>query len=201
GGTITGEGTITGGGRIAADGTAEKEKSASSGFRLKGILALCIFLSGLCGLLTDWEDRKEKRFMRVAPDWMTTIVNIWVPTLYTSLIALFCLILTRQLPIPFLGMNGESGTLTGLGGFGTTAGVMLCIGKELCHLVFYQFLIVVYCSIIRLLVRRQELIAAAIPILTLASMICSPVWIRLSLYLPAFRILEKFFPATYYLLL
>lgn len=142
-------------------------------FRLKGILALCIFVSGLCGLLTDWEDRKEKRFVGIVPSWMTTIVNIWVPTIFTSLAALLCLIPTNQ--------------------YG--------IGKELCHLVFYQFLIVVYCSIIRLLVRRQELIATAIPILTLASMICSPVWIRLSLYLPAFSVLEKLFPVTYYLLL
>ena len=149
-------------------------QAVSTTFRLRGVLAVCIFLSGMCGLLTDSSDREEKRFLRMAPGWLTAIVNIWVPTIYTSVITLFSLSFTGQ--------------LTG-------------VGQELCHILFYQFVIVVYCSIIRLGLRRQEMIAAAIPILTLASMICCPVWIRLAVYLPVFRVLEKLFPATYYLIL
>lgn len=165
------------------DGVKERTaETAIPGFRLKGVLAVCIFLSGLCGLLTDWNDRKERRFVRMAPDWVTTMVNVWSPTIYTSVITLFSLLLTGQ--------------LTGAGG-----GVFAGIGKELCYLVFYQFLIVVYCSIIRLIIRKQEMAAAAIPILTLASIVCCPVWIRLAVYLPVFRVLEKLFPVTYYLLL
>ncbi|MDE7276048.1 MAG: hypothetical protein K2N98_04225, partial [Lachnospiraceae bacterium] len=57
-----------------------------------------------------------------------------------------------------------------------------------------------YCSIIRVVLKKQEMIAAAIPLLTLLSVVCCPVWIRLALYLPFFRVLEKLFPATYYLL-
>lgn len=165
------------------DGVKERTAdTAIPGFRLKGVLAVCIFLSGLCGLLTDWNDRKERRFVRMAPDWVTTMVNVWSPTIYTSVITLFSLLLTGQ--------------LTEAGG-----GVFAGIGKELCYLVFYQFLIVVYCSIIRLIIRKQEMAAAAIPILTLASIVCCPVWIRLAVYLPVFRVLEKLFPVTYYLLL
>ena len=148
--------------------------TANPGFRLKGVLAVCIFLSGLCGLLTDWNDRRERRFVRMAPEWVTTAVNVWIPTIYTSVIALLSLLLTGQ--------------LTG-------------IGKELCHLIFYQFLIVVYCSIIRVIIRKQEQLAAAIPILTLASIVCCPVWIRLAVYLPVFHVLEKLFPVTYYLMM
>ena len=156
--------------------------TANPGFRLKGVLAVCIFLSGLCGLLTDWKDRQERRFVRMAPEWMTTMVNIWIPTIYTSVISLLSLLLTRQLT-------------------GTDGGLFIGIGKELCHLVFYQFLIVVYCSIIRVIIRKQEQLAAAIPILTLASIICCPVWIRLAVYLPVFHVLEKLFPVTYYLMM
>ncbi len=148
--------------------------TANPGFRLKGVFAVCIFLSGLCGLLTDWNDRRERRFVRMVPEWVTTAVNIWVPTIYTSVISLLSLLVTGQ--------------LTG-------------IGKELCHLVFYQFLIVVYCSIIRVIIRKQEQLAAAIPILTLASIVCCPVWIRLAVYLPVFHVLEKLFPVTYYLMM
>lgn len=150
--------------------------AAGTTFRLRGILAVCIFLSGMCGLLTDWKDREEKRFLLIVPAWATTMANIWVATFYTVIVTLTALLLTNQ-----------------FAGFGD------CV-KELFRLFIYQFLIVIYCSIIRLVLRKQETIAAAIPILTLACMICCPVWIRLAVYLPVFRILEKLFPATYYLL-
>ncbi len=166
------------------DSNAEEQvtDTANPGFRLKGVLAVCIFLSGLCGLLTDWNDRWERRFVRMAPEWVTTMVNIWIPTIYTSVIALLSLLLTGQ----FTGTDG---------------GMFAGIGKELCHLIFYQFLIVVYCSIIRVIIRKQEQLAAAIPILTLASIVCCPVWIRLAVYLPVFHVLEKLFPVTYYLIM
>ena len=158
-------------------------------FRLRGILAVCIFLSGLCGLLTDWKDRAEKRFVRFAPPVMTTMVNIWIPTIYTSAAALFSLLLTKQTAFFTSGYSGGK------------MGLLADIGKETGALLFYQFLIVIYCSIIRVVLKKQEAVAAAIPLLTLASIVCCPVWIRLAVYLPFFRVLEKFFPVTYYLLL
>lgn len=158
-------------------------------FRLRGILAVCIFLSGLCGLLTDWKDRAEKRFVRFAPPVMTTMVNIWIPTIYTSAAALFSLLLTKQTAFFTAGYSGGK------------MGLLADIGKETGTLLFYQFLIVIYCSIIRVALKKQEAVAAAIPLLTLASIVCCPVWIRLAVYLPFFRVLEKFFPVTYYLLL
>lgn len=166
------------------DSNAEEQAAdtANPRFRLKGVFAVCIFLSGLCGLLTDWNDRRERRFVRMAPEWVTTAVNIWIPTIYTSAISLLSLL--------------PAGQLTGTGG-----GIFAEIGKELCHLIFYQFLIVVYCSIIRVIIRKQEQLAAAIPILTLASIVCCPVWIRLAAYLPVFHVLEKLFPVTYYLMM
>lgn len=158
-------------------------------FRLRGILAVCIFLSGLCGLLTDWKDRVEKRFVRFALPVMTTMVNIWIPTIYTSAAALFSLLLTKQ--TAFFTAGYSDGKI----------GLLADIGKEAGALLFYQFLIVIYCSIIRVVLKKQEAVAAAIPLLTLASLVCCPVWIRLAVYLPFFRVLEKFFPVTYYLLL
>lgn len=158
-------------------GDSEKEDhqpDVSAGFPLRGILAICIFLSGMSGLLTDWDDRKEKRFIRIAPNWMTTAVNIWIPTIYTSLMTLLALALTGEIEKT---------------------------GKELISLWVYQFLIVLYCSIIRLIIRTQETIAVSIPLLTLAALICCPVWIRLALYVPVFAVLEKLFPVTYYLMM
>lgn len=191
---------------IAYGGSADGEKQAGSeddymsqtmkkggtdpGFRLRGILAVCIFLSGLCGLLTDWRDRAKRRFVRIAPDWATTAVNVWIPTVYMSFAALLCLLVT--------GQSVGAGAVTEQAEWSL---YFAGIGKEICHLLFYQFLIVVYCSIIRLLLRKQETMAAAVPILTFASVVCCPVWIRLAVYMPLFRVLEKLFPVTYYLLL
>lgn len=167
--------------------TATRDATPSS-FRLRGILAVCIFLSGLSGLLTDWKDREEKRFFRIAPPMVTTMVNIWIPTVYMSAAVLFSLWLT--------------GNITVFGPEGNWAAELLAgFGKETAGLVFYQFLIVIYCSIIRIVLRKQETIAAAIPLLTLCSMVCCPVWIRLAAYVPLFNVLEKLFPVTYYLLL
>lgn len=157
-------------------------------FRLRGILAVCVFLSGLSGLLTDWKDREEKRFVRLVQPIVTTMVNIWIPTVYMSAAALLSLCLT--------------GNITGFDSAGNpAAGVFTGLGKEIFGLLFYQFLIVMYCSIIRIVLRRQETIAAAIPLLVLGSVICCPVWVRLAVYVPLFRVLEKLFPVTYYLLL
>lgn len=166
---------------------SDELSETTSAFRLRGILAVCIFLSGLCGLLTDWKDREEKRFVRFAPPFLTTMVNIWLPTLFTSVITLFSLLLTGQTALSAAGdLRGPANLLPG-------------IGKEMAALIFYQFLIVLYCSIIRVVLKKQETIAAAIPLLTLASVVCCPVWIRLAVYVPFFRVLEKFFPVTYYL--
>lgn len=159
-----------------AAGQMDVLKAPETLFYLRGVLAVCIFLSGMCGLLTDCKDRQEKRFLRIVPGFITTMANVLIPTIYTAAISLAAMLLTNQ--------------FSGVGDF----------VKELLKLLIYQFMIVVYCSIMRLALRKQETIAAAIPILTLACMICSPVWIRLAVYLPVFRVLEKLFPATYYLL-
>lgn len=161
-------------GEVNQNTSTLEEQETKERFPVRGILAVCIFLSGMCGLLFDWNDRQEKRFNRICPEWMTTMVNAWIPTIYTSFVSLLT-----------LGLLGK----------------LDHIGKEIVSLLAFQFLIILYCSIIRLILRTQEMIAIAIPILTLASIICCPVFIRLALYLPVFRVVEKVFPVTYYLLM
>ena len=65
----------------------------------------------------------------------------------------------------------------------------------------YQCIIVLYCCILGIILKRQETIAAAIPILSLGSLVCAPVFIRLAAYVPVFVVLEKLFPVTYYLMM
>ena len=172
---------------INANDQAGQEKSDrnvindTSVFPVKGVFAVLIFISGMCGMLEYEKDKKEKRFLRLAPNWMTYIVNIWIPTLYTSLAVLVCLWIADAMQ---------------LGGW--SSGMW---GKQIASLILYQGIIVLYCCILRALLRRQETIAVGIPILTLGSLVCAPVFVKLSMYVPLFKVLEKLFPATYYLML
>ena len=74
-------------------------------------------------------------------------------------------------------------------------------GRQIFALLIYQCVILLYCVILKVLLRRQETIAAAIPILTLGSLLCAPVFVRLGTYMPVFTVLEKLFPVTYYLMI
>lgn len=164
-------------------------------FPVKGVFAVLIFISGMCGMLEYEKDQREKRFLRLAPNWLTYIVNIWVPTILTSLAVLCCLWLTDAL---------RYSAADGTAGMAEAALRVWSPGvwrREAAHLILYQGMIICYCGILRVFLRRQETIAAAIPILTLGSLVCAPVFIRLASYAPLFAALEKLFPAAYYLAL
>ncbi len=73
--------------------------------------------------------------------------------------------------------------------------------KQIAGLLGYQLVILFYCSIIKIVLRSQEAVAAALPVLALGCLVCCPVVVRLAAYVPLFRVLEKLFPATYYLMM
>lgn len=161
-------------------------------FPIKGVLAVLIFIGGMCGMLEYEKDKREKRFLRVAPNVLTYVVNVWLAAAFIAVTALICMWLSdgiracgdRMTPDKIL-------TVWSVGMW----------GRQIMHLLLYQCVIVAYCAVLRVLLRRQETIAAAIPILTLGSLVCAPVFIRLGTYLPVFRVLEKLFPVSYYLML
>ena len=161
-------------------------------FPIKGVFAVIIFISGMCGMLEYDKDRREKRFERMAPKMLTYIVDIWIPTVFVSAAVLVCLWLSDGIRIA--------------GGRLSTAGILSVwdIGMwvvQTGQLIVYQCVIVLYCCILGIILRRQETIAAAIPILSLGNLVCAPVFIRLAVFLPVFAVLEKMFPVTYYLMM
>lgn len=164
-------------------------------FPVKGLFAVIIFISGMCGMLEYDSDKREKRFLRLAPNALTYLVDIWMPTVFVSAAVLLCLWISD-------GVRYSKG-LQGIGRLGGMLSVWSVgmWGSQILHLLFYQCVILLYCSILGIMLRRRETIAAAIPILSLGSLVCAPVFIRLSLYLPVFAVLEKLFPVTYYLAL
>lgn len=170
----------------------------TSVFPIKGVFAVLIFISGMCGMLEYEKDKKEKRFERFVPNGVTYIVNVWIPTVWTALAAFICLWAADALQYrASYGAGGVSGIGEALLQAWSSGRWM----REGLSLVFYQCVIVLYCIVLRLMLRRRETIAAAIPLLTLGSLICAPVFVRLAMYIPMFGVLEKLFPVTYYLML
>lgn len=161
-------------------------------FPVKGVFAVIIFISGMCGMLNYDKDVQEKRFVRMVPDLLTRMVDIWMPTFFLSLAVAACLWISDG--IRNCGTDITIGRIVSVWNPGMW-------GRQIGALLFYQCVLVVYCGILGLVLRRQETIAAAIPVLSLASLVCTPVFIRLAAYMPIFAILEKMFPATYYLLM
>ena len=169
------------------------ENGVSAGqetFPLKGVLAIVIFIGGMCGLLEYDTDIREKRFLRLAPRSLTCIVDIWLPTVFLSLAALICMWLSDVVRAAV----GQAGGGAAIGVW--SAGMWLA---EAGRLIVYQGIVVLYCLVLRMLLRRRETIAAAIPLFSLASLVCAPVFVRLGAYVPVFAVLERLFPVTYYL--
>lgn len=159
-------------------------------FPVKGVFAVIIFIGGMCGMLEYDRDIQEKRFLRMAPNILTYIVDIWLPTLFISVAVLICLWLSD-------GVRMTDGDLS-LGGLLGVWGVRVW-AREFGRLAAYQLIVVLYCLALGAFLRRRETMAAAIPLLSLGCLVCSPVFVRLAAYAPVFAVLEKLFPATYYL--
>lgn len=163
-------------------------------FPVKGVFAVIIFISGMCGMLEYDTDRREKRFVRLAPDILTYIVDIWIPTVFVSAAALLCLWFSDG----FL-LSGSAAGTGGLRGLLSvwSAGMW---AEQIGRLLLYQGIVVVYCCLLGIVLRKPETVAAAIPILAAGSLVCAPVFVRLGSYVPVFVVLEKLFPVTYYLM-
>lgn len=161
-------------------------------FPIKGVFAVIIFISGMCGMLEYDKDKREKRFVRMAPNALTYMVDVWIPTVFVSAAVLVCLWISDGI---------------GIAGGSFSAAAMLSVWdigmwvSQIGRMIVYQCIIVLYCYILGIILKRQETIAAAIPILSLGSLVCAPVFVRLAAYMPVFAALEKVFPVTYYLMM
>ena len=164
----------------------------TSVFPIKGVFAVIIFISGMCGMLEYDKDKREKRFQRMVSNALTYVVNVWISTAFISVAVLICLWISDGVH----NSGGQFSVRAILSVWG--AGMWI---SQIGRLIVYQCIIVLYCCILGIILKRQETIASAIPILSLGSLVCAPVFIRLAAYVPVFVVLEKLFPVTYYLMM
>ena len=181
--------------RYSQDTSDTNVISDTTVFPVKGVFAVIIFISGMCGMLEYDTDKSEKRFLRMAPNMLTYIVDIWISTVFVSLAVLLCLWISDGIRYG----NGVEG-ISRFSGLLSVWSVGMW-GRQIWNLFLYQCIVVVYCGILGIILRRQEAVAAAIPVFAMGSLVCAPVFIRLATYVPVFGVLEKLFPVTYYLML
>lgn len=181
--------------RYSQDASDTNVISDTTVFPVKGVFAVIIFISGMCGMLEYDTDKSEKRFLRMAPNMLTYIVDIWISTVFVSLAVLLCLWISDGIRYG----NGVEG-ISRFSGLLSVWSVGMW-GRQIWNLFLYQCIVVVYCGILGIILRRQEAVAAAIPVFAMGSLVCAPVFIRLATYVPVFGVLEKLFPVTYYLML
>lgn len=159
-------------------GTEGDSTAAAGGKMLRGILALLMFVCGLCGTLDVLEDEKSKRTARLQGAFAFKVFTIYLPILFMSILLLLCL----KTADTWKGVHIWQGA-----------------GTELFRLFIYQMILVVYCLLLKMICKTEERLAAVIPVLLLMTVVVCPVFVDTAQFVPAFRILEKVFPVTYYI--
>lgn len=141
---------------------------------IKGTAAVLILLCGLAGGL-DWlEDREKRRFQKKFDQLGAGILTIMVSVIWAVLIVIISMVVMRV--CSWNSLVPEAGKL-----------------------LLYGILVTGYACGIAWLFRSRRKLAAAIPVILIGSVVCSPLFMDLGQLYPVFKVLEKLFPVTYYL--
>ncbi len=141
---------------------------------IKGVVALLIFISSLGGAYVYIRDRENGLFIKVAPykRHLINIISIATPTIVTSLSGLIAI---------FIAHNN------------------LSIFKEVFCLFLYFLIATAYVYLYNLVVKSSKLLCATIPIIIIACIVLSPIFIDVSSYIPQIRPISYLLPPTHYL--
>lgn len=140
---------------------------------VEGLIGVMIFLAGLCGTLILYQDKENgtfSRFSRVQTLGFNA-VEILIPTFITGMTGMICLVATGR----YAGSIGEW-----------------------LHMLGYIVLVVVYCMILKLLIRRKVAFLAAIPIFMMASLLFCHIFMNLGNIVPQFDYISMILPPTYF---
>jgi hypothetical protein len=140
---------------------------------IKGLVGVLIFLAGLCGTLILYQDKENGTFSRFTR-WQTafiSLVEIFIPVCMTSLAGMGCMLAT--------GMN-----------MGTSA--------DWRHILAYMLLVVLYCFVLQLIIRKRMLFSALVPVLLMAALIFCHVFVNLTALVPEFGYIAMLLPPNYF---
>jgi len=159
-----------------ADRAERTETAEKNGIvPVRGIMAFMVYICSLCATLESIEDEEAGRTLRLRRKRLFQVLTIWIPTFFMNLMA--------------LAVFAVAGSLDGFGS----------IGDELLKLLWYPVVMTLYGCMVKQIWRSEESFLAAMPVLILSAAVVCPVFIDLSMFLPVLKVLEKFYPLSYYL--
>lgn len=141
---------------------------------MRGIIALLILLACLTGALVWYTDLQKGVLvqMHLTQKRLHKLLSLLVPALFAGVIGL----LTIKI-----------------------AGISESMYSEIPAMLCYILSCMALTNFLRSLCRRQEFFLAAIPVLTIATLILCPVFINIETFLPVLGKVKQFLPTTHYL--
>lgn len=146
-------------------------QSEAQVFPVRGIAAVMILLCGLIGMFDCIVDRRSGPFPVKGRRKTVYVLDVALPVSIAAVIGLVTLFF--------------SGEWKG--------------AVEISQMFLYSILVVFWCLLLSLFIRKEKVLAVLLPVIVLCSLILPPVFLDLSAFVPGFDVLEKWLPVTYYL--
>ncbi len=140
---------------------------------VEGLIGVMIFLAGLCGTLLLYQDKENGTFSRFSTSQTIgfNVVEISIPTVITSIVGMICLI--------------------GTGLYQGTVGQWM-------HVLMYVVLVVAYCFVLKLFIKKKVAFLASIPVFMMASLLFCNIFMNLGTIVPQFEYISMILPPTYF---
>lgn len=160
-------------GVVDGSGSVTQAKEAGVDFPIRGVLAVLVFVAGLYGGVWWLSDQKEGVFLAM-PRYLaraSRFLYISVPTLLFAVSVEFTLWLTDTGDFP----------------------------AELAAMAAYAASIIVFTGFLTMLIKNNRLLAAAIPVFAIASLVLCPVFVNLTSVVPAVKYMCRMLLPYYYI--
>lgn len=148
-------------------------ENVSVAYPVRGVLGVLVMVAALCGAVFYSSDRKKGVFAALSSESvpLLAIIYVLVPT------ALFAV--SAEITLAF----------TGIGAF----------PYEIWRMFLYVMLLTAVAGLLGLVIKDANVLAGAIPVLTVASLVFCPVFINLTGVVPVIRYICRLLPVYYYI--
>lgn len=134
-----------------------------------GLTGLMIFIGGLCGSLSYYDDRKNGSLILLKPiqRQLIAIIETAIPVLIITVAGIFILIGT--------GMETQA-------------------GAAIIKYIIYDLIVIAYCYLLKIIIRRKEIFVSFIPVLSLMSILFCPIFTNIASVSPFLANIGKAVP-------
>lgn len=143
---------------------------------ITGLTGLMIFIGGLCGSLNYYDDRKNGSLTLLKPAYkqLVAAIEIAAPVIIITVVGILILIGT--------GMETH-------------------IGAVAVKYIVYDLIVIIYCYLLKIIIRRKEIFVSFIPVLCLMSIFFCPIFTNIAAMSPLLANIGKVVPLywLYYL--